>query len=958
MYRYLSLLTIIFLIGFALLVSSCSDDDNGNPVQPANDPPAAPSNPSPADSVENLDVDVILSWDCSDPDGDQLTYNLHFGTSEVPRMVSHDKTESSYEFHDLEYNQIYYWKVIVKDDHGHRTDGPVWRFTTINRPPDVPIDPSPADSVIDQALDITLYWNCNDPDDDSLTYDVFYGTSEDLELVSDNQSEQSYIPEGLEHSTTYYWKIDANDDNLTTEGAIWRFTTAPPGNQPPNEPTTPSPENEASEQAIDVNLDWECSDPEGDPMTYDVYFGTAESPPLVSGDETESSYILDSLEYNQTYYWKIIARDNHNHYREGEIWHFTTLNIVPDLPVNPFPEDGAEEQEVDIVLSWECTDPDGDPLTYDIYLGIYEDEDSLITVSEEQSENSYEPVDLLYRQTYYWKVIAEDSNGGSTESPIWRFTTSMTGNQPPKAPSDPSPEDEGIVDSLDVELSWECIDLDGDTLIFDVFFGTFEDTLIQISADQYETNYNLPDTLMVNTPYYWRIIAKDNHDTTEGAVWNFVINHPPEAPTVLSPVDEATDQMIYLGLSWECCDPDNDLITYEVYLGTTGNPSRVERNLDTCYYEPEDIEYDQTYYWKIAAMDDHGHSIESAVWSFTTAENLPPELPFNPSPEDRAIDQPIDVVLSWECSDPYGDPLTYEVYFGISEEDMERVSSDQDETSFDPEDFEYLPYYWKVVANDGHGLETEGPVWSYATPRERDFELGDTGVNISMIWIPSGAWASTGSFMMGAQPNEQDADDNEYPRHQVTLEYGFWMSKYEVTQAQWVAVMGENPSKSQGDNLPVERVSWNDVQSFISNLERRTPFQLPTEAEWEYACRAGYDETRFPWGEDPDYEQLSDYGWFSENGDGQTHDVGQKQPNPWGLFDMHGNVWEWCADTYHSNYTDAPDDGSAWVERDDHNYIFRGGSWFSNAESCRSAKRSRGGISYFSYTLGFRLVRK
>jgi formylglycine-generating enzyme required for sulfatase activity len=203
-----------------------------------------------------------------------------------------------------------------------------------------------------------------------------------------------------------------------------------------------------------------------------------------------------------------------------------------------------------------------------------------------------------------------------------------------------------------------------------------------------------------------------------------------------------------------------------------------------------------------------------------------------------------------------------------------------------------------------------------------------------------------------------DGEANEKPVHQVTINYSFYISKYEVTQAQWQAVMGNNPSSFKGDlaepfiKLPVEQVSWDDAQIFINKLNESNDgfnYRLPTEAEWEYACRAGTTGD--------DTGDLSEMAWFAENSGGRTHGVGQKQPNAWGLFDMHGNVWEWCQDWYHESYNGAPTDGSAWLGGVQLYRVLRGGSW-GNKEtaSLRSASRSRNTPDNRFYDKGLRIV--
>lgn len=204
-----------------------------------------------------------------------------------------------------------------------------------------------------------------------------------------------------------------------------------------------------------------------------------------------------------------------------------------------------------------------------------------------------------------------------------------------------------------------------------------------------------------------------------------------------------------------------------------------------------------------------------------------------------------------------------------------------------------------------------------------------------------------GSFIMGSIEGDQD----EMPLHLVTISKQFYIGIYEVTQKQWNQIMGYNPSKFHHDDLPVESVSWNKVEKFIEKLSAKEGIQyrLPTEAEWEYACRAG-TKTRFYWGNEFDGK----YAWCAENSQGATQPVGQKKSNAWGLFDMSGNVYEWCFDSYgeyHDSHTVDP------VKDEGVRHVGRGGSWKSPAVACRSS--NRGSYHQFrgSEVLGFRLVR-
>jgi formylglycine-generating enzyme required for sulfatase activity len=217
------------------------------------------------------------------------------------------------------------------------------------------------------------------------------------------------------------------------------------------------------------------------------------------------------------------------------------------------------------------------------------------------------------------------------------------------------------------------------------------------------------------------------------------------------------------------------------------------------------------------------------------------------------------------------------------------------------------------------------------------------------------------SFRMGTADAALDA---EKPAHTVTFRAPFALAKYEVTQELYEAVMGQNPSKWKGVRNSVEMVSWNEANDFCAKatmelrqrklLSEKEVLRLPSEAEWEYACRAG-STTRYSFGDEAD--QLKDFAWFKGNSKGEDPPVGKKKPNAWGLYDMHGYVWEWCADAWHPSYQDAPTDGSAWDARDAKERVLRGGSWADGADECRCAYRQHLPPQKRSDTVGFRCVR-
>ncbi|WP_377473908.1 MAG: bifunctional serine/threonine-protein kinase/formylglycine-generating enzyme family protein [Microcoleus anatoxicus] len=233
--------------------------------------------------------------------------------------------------------------------------------------------------------------------------------------------------------------------------------------------------------------------------------------------------------------------------------------------------------------------------------------------------------------------------------------------------------------------------------------------------------------------------------------------------------------------------------------------------------------------------------------------------------------------------------------------------------------------------------------------------LGD-GITIDMIAIPGG------SFVMGSPSTEAERTDSEGPQRTVTVA-PFFMGKYEVTQAQYQAVMGNNPSNFKGAKRPVESVNWDEAVEFCRKLTQKTgkSYRLPSEAEWEYACRAG-TTTPFYFGDTitPDlvnYDGNYPYGAAPKGLDRQqTTDVGSFPPNSFGLYDMHGNVWEWCSDKYHDNYSGAPNDGSSWETGGSEYRVQRGGSWNDDAVNCHGALRGRNSAGNRSSLFGFRVA--
>jgi formylglycine-generating enzyme required for sulfatase activity len=309
-------------------------------------------------------------------------------------------------------------------------------------------------------------------------------------------------------------------------------------------------------------------------------------------------------------------------------------------------------------------------------------------------------------------------------------------------------------------------------------------------------------------------------------------------------------------------------------------------------------------------------------------------------------EQGLDLVIaglkdeSWDIQN-----AAYLILNSRAEPRIKQILQDPDKLGFKLEQIEVV-----TVNKSGEIIQLHPRVARYFTE-----DLGN-GVTLEMAAIPGG------NFMMGSPKNEMGRSDNESPQHQVTVS-SFFMGKYPLTQAQYQAITGTNPSWFKGDNRPVEVVSWHNAVRFCKRLSQKTgkTYRLASEAEWEYACRAE-KTTPFYFGESIITDLVNYNGNYTYGSAPKgkyrrrTTEVGTFPPNGFGLYDMHGNVWEWCLDKWQKNYINAPNNGSAWISRSFLGRTLRGGSWYVSPQGCRSAHRCKSSASYSSFRIGFRVV--
>ncbi len=485
-------------------------------------PPNQPKALNPYNNTINVTVNVTLAWIGGDPDpGDTVTYDILFGTTNPPPIIQKQLTSTSYPVGILNYGTQYYWRVFAWDNHNEEVSSPVFTFTTHpNQSPNTPQDPYPTNGSTDVDVNTTLSWTGGDPDSgDTVTYDVYLGTTTTPPKVATNITTNSWSPGALEHNTDYNWKIVAWDNHMTTTTSpLWNFQTS---NRPPYTPSAPNPTDGTTDNPIVLTLNWIGGDPDsGDTTAYDVYFGTTTNPLEVLSNTSATTYDPGTLMHSTQYYWKIIAWDNHGASTTGSLWSFTTTappNQPPYVPSNPEPMDGATDMPITANLNWIGGDPDsGDTVTYDVYFG---DTNSPPMVADNITTITYTPSTLPYNTLYYWRIVSWDDHDASSASPLWTFTTHL--NQPPYNPGTPSPLNGSTNIGIDANLGWIGGDPDSnDTVTYDVYFST-TNTPGLVATNQSGLSYD-PGTFAYSTTYYWQIIAWDAHGTfSAGPRWVF-----------------------------------------------------------------------------------------------------------------------------------------------------------------------------------------------------------------------------------------------------------------------------------------------------------------------------------------------------------------------------------------------------------------------------------------------------
>jgi uncharacterized protein (TIGR02145 family) len=711
-----------------------------------NNPPDVPSNPFPANEAMEIETDVTLSWVCSDPDGDELTYNIYFGTEIPLPLVETTHPHSSWTPGLLNIATTYLWKVVANDIYGDSNESPIWNFTT------------------------RIPFNCGD-----LLFDNRDGQSYGTVLIGD----QCWMAENLNIGTMIPGANNMSDngiiekycyenisDNCDTYGGLYHWNEmmqytpleetqgiCPDGWHVPadSEWCTMSQFIDSSVNCNDIGI----SGTDAGLKMKSTYGWAGEG----NGTNTSGMNVLPSgYHYNglfnnlssHAYFWSSTIEGGDQHWCRIFAYAYDFMvreeyidtigfsvrcikdystNQPPSLPTNPTPENGATNIEINTSLSWSCSDPDEDELYYNIYFGT--DPNPALILSN-HPDTFYLPGILDYASTYFWKIVAYDIHGDSTEGNIWSFTT--------------KPEFECgdiLMDTRDnrtyttVQIGAQCwmsenlnfgsridgmLDMSNNNIIEKYCYGDLENNCNSLGA-LYQWDELMVYTAQQGTqgicPVGWHVPT----DTEWFQLANFVdlaVNNPSyqgwmgiDCGTKMKEGGETEFEVLMAGERlW-----DTGEFIYSALRGFFWTSNQNTSSMSWFWR----LDIDNPAIYRQAAMKTYGLSIRCMKDEISA--NQSPNMPFYPHPGNESINIKIDTTLAWSCSDPDEDELYYSIYFG-TDPNPALILTNHPDTFYLPSSLAYAStYFWKIVACDIHGDSTEGNVWSFTTKPE--FECGD-----------------------------------------------------------------------------------------------------------------------------------------------------------------------------------------------------------------------------------------
>lgn len=686
--------------------------------------------------------------------------------------------------------------------------------------------------------------------------------------------------------------------------------------------------------------------------------------PVIQDSVTENRYQVTEDLPDNTYLWRVRARDEHGNKSDwSEARSFTIHTTGPMAPSLVEPANDSRIAPSNPVLEWSLV---SDAETYHVQLADNRDFTSpIINDSLIYSTDLAVNVELTDNR-YYWRVRARDSYGNwGGWSAVWFFTVDTSG---PESPVLVRPENQSVTTQKTPEFAWDDVP---EAVAFELQVAENERFDVPVIHDSTLTGTSfIPQQELPDGTWTWRVRAKDdlgNWGSWSG-IWMFTVDtRGPNAPDLIEPEWEATLSSQSQNFSWQAI---SDAQAYELVIANNANfLSPVFRDTaltETTY--PLSIDFDDgVYYWRVRAKDRAGNwGLWSPAWTFMV-DTQGPVAPNLIEPKQGSTLTDTTVYFNWEL---ITEAWAYELVVADNPDFISPVFRDSSLTdnaySF-PLNVENGTYYWRVRGQDMAGNWGDwSEVWSFTMDIYPAYQT-------EIEWV----YVQGGLFEMGSTSN--DANFDEQPIHSVTVS-DFEISKYEVTNAQYCQFLNETDVSPDGtfddilyidvqngfcqidtaggmfvvengmENYPVILVTWYGADAFCEWAGGR----LPTEAEWEYAARGGQQSGEYIYAGSNNVE---DVAWYVGNSNNQTHPIGQKQPNELGLYDMSGNVDEWCRDFYDEYYYyNSPQNDPQGPEAG-YYHVLRGGSHSDEARAVRCADRNMNVPDHRNESIGFRCAR-
>jgi len=605
-----------------------------------------------------------------------------------------------------------------------------------NLEPSIPTVLSPADKAVDIDKKTTLSWKTSiDPEKTMVKYTLYLGSTEKLtkdDIKVEDQAETEFIVDLAGH-TTYYWKVAAMDAaGLVAETPVASFTTS---NSAPTKTVGSAPAHEAIDVAKTMTFKWSAStDGDADVIKYDFYLGTSatlsDSDKKASDLETTEFEVVDMKSKTQ-YFWKVCAKDAEGDTVDSDVFSFTTTNSKQSKSTAVSPADAADNIARDITIEWTASvDEDGDKIVYDLFLASkkdYEANSKAFVAADLKSADlevtTFDVKNLNAPDTYYWKVVAKDTEGVGVESDVFSFSTL---NSAPTKSTLTFPADKAIEVQKDITFTWkESTDAEGHAIVYHLFYGTDVEDFdpAHPTVNNLEKNEFAATSLKGHTKYFWQIESEDSAGAkTKSEIFSFTTLNEAPSKVIGNEIVDLVEGGVTVGkkFTWaSATDKDGDAIKYDFYLAKSDKFTAddiVGKDLETTEYSAKNLDGNSEYFWKIVAKDTQGATSESDVEKFKTNNTVPSKASLT-APLNATTGISGSVTLTWDAAtDAEGDAITYSVFLTRGDEFGYPLKTGLTATEFTYNNLKgNATYKWKVVAKDAQGGESTSEVFSFIT---------------------------------------------------------------------------------------------------------------------------------------------------------------------------------------------------------------------------------------------------